>query len=223
MQPILVNNFLPEDVFLKIKEFVANLEFEDGGRTAHGKAREAKHNLQAAIRSPKDHLTLNQIISFFMATQVMRSHIFARRISTPMINKYQPGMAYKEHIDRAFMRDVRTDFSFTYFLTDPKDYEGGELQIMTDQKTVAVKGEANSIVLYESLQKHQVAEVIKGERVSIVGWVESCIANEEKRTSVRKLQSIYKQMDQGLDRDQHDQLKQDLNLQIQKVLRFFSE
>lgn len=129
MQPILVTNFLPEEVFKNIRSFVNGLQFEDGKRTARGKTKDIKNNLQALVRSPKEHLSISNIISFMMATNLFQSYLYARRMSTPIINKYQVGMAYDHHIDRAFMRDVRTDYSYTYFLTDPSEYQGGSLKL----------------------------------------------------------------------------------------------
>jgi len=224
MKPILVTNFLPEEVYKNICLFVNGLQFEDGKRTAKGKAKDLKNNLQGLVRSPKEHLSISNIISFMMATNLFQSYLYARRMSTPMINKYQVGMSYDQHIDRAFMRDVRTDYSYTYFLSDPGDYQGGELEIATGQnKPTTVKGEANSIVIYESLQQHKVTEVTSGERVCMVGWIESSITSEERRVSVRNLQDIQKKLGPILDADQHQDIIVSLNLEIQKILRFLSQ
>lgn len=223
MQPFLVKNFLPEDVFQKIRDFVATLEFQDGVKTARGKAKEAKNNLQAQIRHPKEHLMQSNISSFFMNSDLFQNFLYARKVTPPLINKYQIGMAYNQHIDRSLMRDVRTDYSFTYFLTDPQDYQGGELQINANNQTMTFKGEANSIVVYEALHKHLVSEVRAGERVSIVGWIESFIASEEKKMSIRALQGIQHQLKDNLDEQKLENIQSELNLQIQKILRFFAD
>ena len=40
---------------------------------------------------------------------------------TPLIlSRYKPGMAYGTHVDDALMQGLRTDVSFTVFLSDPR-------------------------------------------------------------------------------------------------------
>ena len=46
-----------------------------------------------------------------------------------LVSRYQPGMSYGAHVDDALMGGVRTDLSFTLFLSDPETYGGGALVI----------------------------------------------------------------------------------------------
>ena len=49
---------------------------------------------------------------------------------TPLIlSRYEPGMEYGSHVDDALMNGMRTDVSFTLFLSDPDTYDGGALVI----------------------------------------------------------------------------------------------
>ena len=53
----------------------------------------------------------------------------------PMFNRYGEGMKFGAHVDGSVRihphdgRKLRTDVSATLFLTNPEDYDGGELQI----------------------------------------------------------------------------------------------
>jgi hypothetical protein len=93
---------------------------------------------------------------------------------TPLIlSRYRAGQTYGLHVDDALMGGLRTDLSFTLFLTPPGDYDGGELTVHTAGMTQDVKGEAGYLVLYPSSSIHQVKPVTRGERIVCVGWIGS--------------------------------------------------
>ena len=75
----------------------------------------------------------------------------------------------------------RSDLSFTLFLNEPKEYQGGELCIQTINKTEKIKLSAGQIIIYPSTQLHSVAEVKGGERYVCVGWIQSYIQSNEDR------------------------------------------
>ena len=57
-------------------------------------------------------------------------------------------------------------------LSDPEDYEGGNLQIMSeDGKSYFVPRQRGTIVVFDSRAQHRVLKVTKGVRKSLVGWV----------------------------------------------------
>ena len=65
--------------------------------------------------------------------------------------------------------------SLTLCLTDPKDYEGGELQFFNgerpmDKKTVEEIRGQGSVIVFDSRDWHRVTPVTKGTRYSLVCW-----------------------------------------------------
>lgn len=61
------------------------------------------------------------------------------------------------------------------FLTNPDEYEGGELEIMntgSPDRAVSFKQNAGDVVFFSSNFPHRVKPVTKGKRKSIVFWVE---------------------------------------------------
>lgn len=56
-------------------------------------------------------------------------------------------------------------------LTDPAEYEGGNLQIMTDGNPITVRKQRGFIVAFPAYTLHQVTPVVKGTRQSLVAWV----------------------------------------------------
>jgi len=62
--------------------------------------------------------------------------------------------------------------SFILQLSDPDDYEGGEVQFMTsDGKTFFAPKTRGTVLIFDSRTPHRVKKVLSGHRKSIVGWV----------------------------------------------------
>lgn len=57
-------------------------------------------------------------------------------------------------------------------LSDEYDYEGGELQLMTEvEKLYTAPKEKGTIIIFDSRTKHRVRKIKSGSRKSLVGWV----------------------------------------------------
>jgi PKHD-type hydroxylase len=101
---------------------------------------------------------------------------------------------YGAHVDNALMgkgaQRLRTDLSFTMFLTPPGEYEGGELVIHAAGMTQEMKGEAGYLVLYPSGSIHEVKPVTRGERIVCVGWIESLVADAGQREMLFDLENL---------------------------------
>ncbi|MDB2656544.1 2OG-Fe(II) oxygenase [Crocinitomicaceae bacterium] len=61
--------------------------------------------------------------------------------------------------------------SVTVQLSDPDEYEGGDLEFMINHKTVKAPRKKGTIVVFPSFIMHRVTPITKGTRQSIVGWV----------------------------------------------------
>ena len=62
-----------------------------------------------------------------------------------------------------------------------KYYEGGELSIESFNSKEKFKLDAGEIIIYPSTYLHSVEEVINGERLVFIGWIESYIKSIEER------------------------------------------
>jgi PKHD-type hydroxylase len=90
-------------------------------------------------------------------------------------------MEYGLHVDDALMHGMRTDLSFTVFLSGPDTYEGGELVIAGNDADSSIKLAAGSAVVYPTTSLHKVAPVTAGERLVVVGWVRSFLRRADER------------------------------------------
>lgn len=91
---------------------------------------------------------------------------------------YDEGHYYNWHQDNhpaPYEDGTIRKLSMTMFLTDPDEYEGGELEIEfggpgDNSKIESFKGKRGSIVFFHSTNWHRVTPVTKGTRKSLVGW-----------------------------------------------------
>lgn len=109
------------------------------------------------------------------------------RVFPPMFNSYAGGQTFGAHVDTAIRtfsttgQRIRTDLSCTLFLTEPEDYDGGELDIQDTYGTHSVKLPAGSLVLYPASSLHAVRPVTRGARVSSFFWLQSMIRDDAQR------------------------------------------
>lgn len=161
----------------------------DGRGTAAGRAREVKSNQQAA---PTDatKAALGLVERAILSNPVFQSAAQPAAIARLMFNRYGEGMEYGAHVDAPYISGVRTDLSFTLFLSDPGAYEGGALVIDSAGAEDALKPPAGTLVLYPSSFVHRVERVTRGERLAAVGWVKSRIRSAEHRALAFELDRI---------------------------------
>jgi PKHD-type hydroxylase len=81
-----------------------------------------------------------------------------------------PSGHYGKHIDSGFSHPVRK-LSFTLQLSDPNDYEGGDLCLYTEDKPTKMSRGQGNVALFPSYVLHEVTPVTKGTRYSLVSWI----------------------------------------------------
>ena len=85
-------------------------------------------------------------------------------------NYKAPSGNYGKHVDRAHNFVIRK-LSLSVQLSDPKDYEGGDLRLYESDKAKVMQKEQGTLILFPSFILHEVMPVTKGERNSLVAWV----------------------------------------------------
>ena len=81
-----------------------------------------------------------------------------------------PGQHYGWHTDSGMMTGQRK-LSLTVQLSDPDDYEGGDLELCWGPEPMTASREQSMITVFPSWTMHRVTPVTKGTRYSLVAWV----------------------------------------------------
>ncbi len=105
----------------------------------------------------------------------------------PMFNRYGEGMAFGAHVDGSVRihprsgRKLRTDVSATLFLSDPQDYDGGELVVHDAYGSHRAKLAAGDPVVYPATSLHEVTPITRGVRVACFFWIQSLVRDDAQR------------------------------------------
>ena len=83
-------------------------------------------------------------------------------------NDYDNGH-YDWHIDMGARRLRK--LSLVLQLSDPLDYDGGELEIATGGEPISVPKERGLISIFPSWTRHRVTPVTRGNRQTLVAWI----------------------------------------------------
>ncbi len=158
-----------------------NKYWEDGRKTAGRHAALVKHNLQFNKNCDISKEFTNSISKKIITNPLIKSFTLPKKTHGLMFTKSKKGMHYGRHIDNSFMPSGRADLSFTIFLNSKDTYEGGELSIESVNSEENFKLEAGQMIIYPSTYLHSVKEIIKGERLVCVGWIESYVKSIEER------------------------------------------
>lgn len=188
-----IANVLSEADVAAIRAGLADAPFADGAETAGWSARLVKANEQAC-GSPEI-----EGLRALIEARLIEHPVFAlatrpKAIVGPLFSRYRPGHAYGPHVDNALIDGVRTDVSFTLFLTDPGTYDGGELVIDQASGEEAFKLPAGSLVGYPATTLHRVAPVIRGERLAAAGWVRSQVRDAAHRELLFDLETARRRL-----------------------------
>ena len=147
--------------------------FESGDRTAGRTARPRKRNLQALSDRPETKRILATVREALGRHAVFQRFALPARLGRMLVSRFDPEMTYGAHFDDAFIDGLRTDLSFTLFLSAPESYGGGELELYSPLGSQALKLPAGCALVYPSNQLHAVRPVEDGVRLAVVGWVQS--------------------------------------------------
>ena len=158
-----------------------DLSWEDGKKTAGKHAAKEKNNLQLRRESDLSQKFSALIIKKILSNDLIKSFALPKKIHGTIFSKSKSGMKYGRHIDNAYMSSGRADLSFTIFLSCKDNYEGGALSIESFNSEKKFKLDAGEIIIYPSTYLHSVDEVIAGERLVFIGWIESYVKSIEER------------------------------------------
>ncbi len=187
---ITIPKLLNAEDLSNLRSLIQQAQPVDGRATAGAAARKVKKNEEMQFNE-QQHLLINRVLmSRLGASSTFNSAVMPLKIADPILARYTAGMAYGDHIDDPIMgsgQKFRTDVSMTIFISEPDEYEGGELTVHTPFGPQTVKLTAGDAVIYPSGSLHRVAEVTSGERLVAVAWIQSMVREPERRALLHEL------------------------------------
>ena len=173
---------------MRCRALVEQAEWADGSITAGTQSARAKNNRQLPEDLPAAREARQLIVSGLAKSALFMTAALPKKTYPPLFNRYDGEMnTFGNHVDNAirtskFTNDwVRTDVSCTVFLTEPEEYDGGDLVIEDTFGVQRVKLPAGDMVLYPSSSVHRVEAVTRGSRIASFFWVESMVRSDERR------------------------------------------
>ncbi|HEY8562766.1 MAG TPA: Fe2+-dependent dioxygenase [Pyrinomonadaceae bacterium] len=170
------------------RQKIEKAQWVDGRITAGHQSARAKNNLQLAENHPLAREMGEQILGALERHPLFMSAALPLRVFPPLFNRYEGGHSFGNHVDNAIRQvagtahRVRTDLSATLFLTEPEDYDGGELVIEDTYGVHSIKLPAGHLILYPATSLHHVRQVTRGARISSFFWIQSMVRDDGERT-----------------------------------------
>jgi len=182
-----IPNVLAPEQLREARTILEAAEWVDGKITAGHQSARAKDNQQVREDSPAARQLGDMIVAALERNPRFVSAALPLKVFPPLFNRYSGGQSFGLHVDNAVRmirgtsHRVRTDLSATLFLTEPSEYDGGELVVEDTYGAHSVRLPAGHMVLYPASSLHRVNAVTRGSRIASFFWVQSMVREDAQR------------------------------------------
>ncbi len=183
-----VPEVLSAEALQRCRQIVETAEWVDGKITAGTQSEQVKNNRQLPEDAPASQAARAIVLEALSKSALFITGALPKKTFPPLFNRYDgDANNFGNHIDNAVRTSkatglwVRTDLSCTLFLSEPDEYDGGELVIEDTFGTQSVKLAAGDLILYPSSSVHRVEPVTRGCRLASFFWIESMVRDDDKR------------------------------------------
>nr|WP_217345930.1 Fe2+-dependent dioxygenase [Noviherbaspirillum sp. L7-7A]MBV0880286.1 Fe2+-dependent dioxygenase [Noviherbaspirillum sp. L7-7A] len=160
----------------------------DGRITAGTQSEQVKNNRQLPEDSEAARAARAIVLDALGKSALFITGALPKKTYPPLFNRYDGAAnAFGNHIDNSVRTSpitgawVRTDLSATLFLSEPEEYDGGELVIEDTFGSQSVKLAAGDLILYPASSVHRVEPVTRGCRLASFFWIESMVRDDAQR------------------------------------------
>jgi PKHD-type hydroxylase len=210
-----IPNVLGKDDVADFRRIMHDCTWEDGRSTAGAQSALVKRNEQLPPDSEIARKLGNRILSALTANPSFISAAIPLHIFPPLFNRYAAADSHHFgiHVDNAVRGDrltglrIRTDLSVTLFLSEPDEYDGGELVVEDLYGSHEVKLPAGDLVVYPASSLHMVTPVTRGVRVASFFWLQSMIRDAHARSLIFDLDNAIQALVVRLGRDDPETVK----------------
>lgn len=175
-------------------------DWVDGNATSGTQSALAKRNEQLPEGSEAARYAGEKVLDALSRSPLFVTAALPQTVFPPLFNRYGGGQTFATHIDNSIRQSrdgsvrIRSDLSATLFLTEPEDYDGGELLVEDTYGVHEVKLPAGDLILYPASSLHQVTPVTRGARTSSFFWIQSMIRDDARRALLFQMDIAIQQL-----------------------------
>ena len=179
-------------------------DWMDGAITTGPLSKAVKHNMQVPASHPVGRRLGDMILGALHQNKLFARAALPLKVVPPSFNRYTGGQSYGNHVDATVQHvwgsadRIRTDLSATLFLSEPEEYDGGELTLHDELGERAIKLPAGDMVLYPATSVHHVTPVTRGTRLAAFFWMQSMVRDDAKRSLLFELGTALQDYEQAL-------------------------
>jgi PKHD-type hydroxylase len=224
---ICVPDVLSKSEVAEFRGAMDSASWEDGRSTAGAQSAMVKKNEQLPPDGKTSRKLGERVIKALTVSPLFISAAIPRHIFPPLFNRYGVGQHFGVHVDNAVRGDhltgmrIRTDLSVTLFLSEPEDYDGGELLVEDHYGAQEIKLPAGHLVLYPATSLHTVTPITRGVRVASFFWLQSMIRDAQARSMIFDLDTTIQGLVGRLGRDDPEIVK--LSGLYHNLIRYWAE
>jgi PKHD-type hydroxylase len=185
-------------------------EWEDGASTAGASSGLVKKNQQLPPDAVSSRKLGERLLAALLANSNFVSAAIPLQIFPPLFNRYGVGDHFDMHVDNAIRGDaptrsrIRVDLAATLFLSNPDEYDGGELVVDDVYGSRQFKLPAGHLALYSAGSLHMVTPITRGVRMASFLWVQSMIRQDQARSLIYDLDASIQDLAPRIGRDDPD-------------------
>jgi len=197
-----IPDVLSREQVTQMRAMLDAADWTDGRETVGAQGAQVKRNQQLPDASPLRQQLGQLVLAALAGNPLYHAAALPLRTLSPRFNRYQGGGQYGFHVDGAVMAlsgdaQLRSDVSCTLFLSEPDEYDGGELIVNDTYGEHEVKLPAGDLIVYPSSSLHRVTPVTRGTRVAAFFWVQSLIRDDSRRRLLFELDASIQRLTQG--------------------------
>ncbi|KQW73512.1 PKHD-type hydroxylase [Phenylobacterium sp. Root77] len=184
----------------ELRQAIDAAPWVDGNATSGTQSALAKRNAQLPEGSQAAQFAGEKILDALSRSPLFVTAALPQTVFPPLFNRYGGGQTFATHVDNSIRQSrdgavrIRSDLSATLFLTEPEDYDGGELLVEDTYGVHEVKLPAGDLILYPASSLHQVTPVTRGARTSSFFWIQSMIRDDARRALLFQMDIAIQQL-----------------------------
>lgn len=172
----------------RCRAIVEGADWADGKITAGTQSEQVKNNRQLPEDAEASRAARAIVLDALGRSALFITGALPKKTYPPLFNRYDGASnVFGNHIDNSVRTSpitgawVRTDLSATLFLSEPSEYDGGELMVEDTFGAQSVKLAAGDLILYPASSVHRVEAVTRGCRLAAFFWIESMVRDDAQR------------------------------------------